>query len=167
MKEEFKSPLLKGVKRSDYYTKKSSEISDLIYWMSCLIMVILSILIGCILVPLMIILSGAVLFSLISFLGLLVGIIFSHLVFRIEHLRTRHHLFAAILIPVMGLFNVFMISNLTNKIKDIYNIQEVYNDPFILSLFFASFMMLPYLYSLSMHMRKKMKLMSSKSKTKK
>jgi sensor histidine kinase YesM len=152
---KYKSPLLKGVKRSDYYINKSSEISDLVYWMSCLIMVVLSILIGCILVPLMLILSGAVLFSIISFLGMIVGIIFSQLVFRIEHLKTRHHLFAALLIPVMGLFNVFMISNLTNKMNEIYKIKEMYNDPFVLSLFFASFMLLPYLYGLSVSIKKR------------
>lgn len=100
-----------------YYAKKSSRT---IYWLVLLVMGIANFLIFVALIPFMLIINTNQLLVVIGAIGLLFGLIFNYLVKDIEHLQPKHHIFAAVLIPVLSIINIVILINIGVFMKGIY-----------------------------------------------
>ncbi len=144
-KTDYTSPLLHNVKKNDYYKEHSKAMREMVYWISCLIMIVLNVFVAFAMVPILLVMTGFSLYLILAVLGTLVGIIFGHLIGNIEMLEKKHHIFAAILIPFLAVLNIVLISNLTNKIITLFSLNSNTNNPVILSIYFTVFLILPYI----------------------
>ena len=117
-----------------------------IYWMVILGLVVCNFLIAMLMVPLLLVLPGASLYFTIGLLGLLFGLLFDFLIKDIEHIEKKHHLFAAILIPILSIVTIFFMVAVAEKVAIALNL-VVLESPWIVSLVYIGLFMAPYIYS--------------------
>jgi hypothetical protein len=77
-----------------------------------LLLAICNFLIFLAIIPLMIFIKSPLLILILGTLGLLFGLIFSFLIKDIEHLQPRHHIFAALFMPILSIINIFVLVTL-------------------------------------------------------
>jgi hypothetical protein len=94
------------------YTHYSKKASRLLYLLFLLILSICNFLIFLGIIPLMIFIKSPLLILILGTLGLLFGLIFSFLIRDIEHLQPRHHIFAALFMPILSIINIFVLVTL-------------------------------------------------------
>lgn len=115
----------------------------LIYWMTLLILAVCNFIVTLTLIPFVLVLDALNIYLVSAGLGLVFGLLFNTLVTDIEHLRPRHHLFAAILIPVLALVNFYLISIVITKISSLLLIEVLVN-PMLLGLVYCALFIMPY-----------------------
>ena len=64
----------------------------------------------------------------------------------IEHIEKKHHLFAAILIPILSIVTIFFMVAVAEKVAIALNL-VVLESPWIVSLVYIGLFMAPYIYS--------------------
>jgi len=114
--------------------------------MSLLVLTISNLFIAVVLIPFLLALSPVPLYFIVMLLGGLMGIIFNHLIKDIEHIETKHHLFAVFFIPVIGVIDLFIVVNLANKIAKVLLI-KAHTDALSVSLVFVASFLFPYIVS--------------------
>ena len=85
------------------------------------------------------------LFTVVIVLGLSFGALFELLIRSIEHLEPRHHIFLAILIPIVAVINVFIITLVSNNLEKIFRISNPHN-PYIIGIIYAVSFILPFVF---------------------
>lgn len=127
--------------------KKQKMIHDhshkVVYWTILLVLLIANFMISMVLIPFLIIINKIVLFTITASLGALFGVVFSHLIFDLEHLERRHHIFAAVFIPLIGIINIYLMIQVAESVAALFQLQS-YQDPFTIALVYAIFFLLPY-----------------------
>ncbi|MDP3765178.1 MAG: hypothetical protein Q8R04_01575 [Nanoarchaeota archaeon] len=126
---------------------KPSDIKFLenrIYWILLVMIVVANFAISVAIMPLLIALRGMILYFVLVVLGIVLGLLFEVVIRSIEHLEKKHHVFLAILIPLIALANVFVISNISNDLTKTLNLTNVHNSIIIAIVYAASFV-LPYI----------------------
>lgn len=126
----------------------------LLYWTTILVLAICNFLISILIVPLLLVVNQPQVFVIIAMLGFFFGFVFNLLVTKIEHLEIKHHVFAAVFIPVISIINIFILVNLTNKLVSITKIGSSQNSLTISIIYVAAFM-LPYLYGITIKPKEK------------
>jgi len=119
---------------------------NILYWQTILIMLIANLFISMALLPILIMLKGAVAAAVVVILGILLGLIFNHLIRDIEGLKKHHHFFAGIFIPATAIIDLFIITRLANSLGPALGIAGS-QDSFLLSLVFIVAFLLPYVIS--------------------
>ena len=75
--------------------------------------------------------------------------LFNFLVWDVEeHLTKKHHLIAGIIIPVLAVFNLYMVTKISNSINTVFKITSVRENPLTISAFYVIAFLLPYLWTL-------------------
>ena len=132
---------------SSYEIKDKSgskkELNKLVYWMSLLIIAVCNLGISLFLVPFLIVFGITFSSVIVIALGFMFGILFSFLIKDIEHLEPKHHLFAAIFIPMIALINIFLMVQGANFFANIFK-TDIQQDPVLLSFFYIGAFLLPY-----------------------
>ncbi len=111
-----------------------------VYWLSLLIAVIGNFVMAIALIPELLVFKGFQLYLVVITLGLSFGLLFELLVRSIEHLKTKHHIFLGIIIPILAVINFIIVSNNMKKFIGIGNPQN----PLIIGAVYAIAFMLPY-----------------------
>lgn len=139
-----------GILASEEKSKKHIEYrknaSRVIYWMALLVLITINIIISVVLVPFLLVLKSYILYIIIGTIALMFGLIFNFLIVDLEHLERKHHLFAAIIIPLVAIINIFLIVNASNRIDDLLKI-NIQHNPITISVVYVFFFILPYLFS--------------------
>ena len=117
-----------------------------LYWSGLLFLTVMNFTIAVILLPLMLLMEGWVVYIIVGIIGLLFGFIFDFLIRDLEHLEKRHHLFAAGVIPMIAILDLFLIQLVAKNIASILRIQVVQNPLMLGSLYLLAFLM-PFTYS--------------------
>ena len=115
----------------------------LMYWMSLVALTLLNIIGVVFLVPLIIILEGVYLYSTVMTFGIVFGLLFNYLILGIEHLEAKHHIIAWILVPLLGVFDIYLMSVFTRKVEIMFELTTSYNVPVMVVCFIGAFV-LPY-----------------------
>ncbi|NQV08764.1 hypothetical protein HQ529_02845 [Candidatus Woesearchaeota archaeon] len=130
--------------RSSEYERTSNRI---IYWTVLLVLTISNFLVAVLLIPFLLVISTVKFYLLIITLGLIFGLLFDLLVRDIEHLKTKHHVFAAVFIPIIAVVNLFMMITIANRLADFLNI-GITESPVFASFIYVLVFILPHIINL-------------------
>lgn len=111
-----------------------------VYWLSLLIAAIGNFVMAIALIPELLVFKDFQLYLIVITLGLSFGLLFELLVRSIEHLKTKHHIFLGIIIPLLAVINFVIVSNNMKKFIGIENPQN----PLIIGAVYTLAFMLPY-----------------------
>lgn len=115
-----------------------------IYWILLILIIVANFAISIALLPLLIVLKEIFLYFIVIVLGLVFGLLFELVIRSMEHLENKHHIFLAILIPLVALLNIFIISKISHDLSKILNLTNFHN-PIIIGIVYAASFVLPYI----------------------
>ena len=95
-----------------------------VYWFSLLIAIVGNLIISISLIPVLLALKGQQLYFIIIVLGISFGLLFELLIRTVENLKSKHHLFLGIIIPIIAVINFIIVSNNTKRLIGIENPQN-------------------------------------------
>lgn len=116
------------------------------YWMFLIMLTIINFFVSITLIPFLLILKVTQLFSMVAVLGIGFGMLFNVLIWDIEHLETRHHVGAALFLPILAIVSITLIVTAANTMAEgiIGGVHQ--NAVLIAGIYVLSFL-LPYLVS--------------------
>ena len=129
-------------------SKTKPYINRLIYWTVIFVIIIGNLMVSMLLVPFLIVLDKIALDFAIIILGLGFGALFTILVQSVEYIERKHHLLAAIIIPVSALINIFAVVWMANTLNDLFRFTNLRANPYIIGLMYVVAFVLPYIISL-------------------
>ena len=127
------------------YPLYKESINRLLYWTTILVLAVCNFLISVLIVPLLLVVNRPAVYITIGALGFFFGFVFNLLISKVGHLETRHHVFAAVFIPLVSVINIFILVALTNRISSLLKMGLEVNSLLIAVIYVGAFM-LPYLY---------------------
>ena len=135
------------LKKDDSYYQTTYASHRFLYWTGLAFLLIINFLIAIVLLPLILIMKGSLVYIIVGGIGLLFGLIFDFLVKDLEHLERSHHLFAALLIPIIAIMNLVIISFVSKNVGHILGV-KIAENPLIASSVYLLAFMGPFAYSL-------------------
>jgi ABC-type Fe3+-siderophore transport system permease subunit len=114
-----------------------------IFWILIILIIAANFAVSVALLPLLVALRGALPYFVIATLGSVFGLLFELVIRSMEHLERQHHLFLAILIPLVAVANMFIISSMSGNLARVLNLSNA-NNPAIISIIYAASFVLPY-----------------------
>ncbi len=126
-------------------SNSKKELNKLLYWMSLLIMAVCNFGISLFLIPFLIVFKDTFSIIIVAIMGLLFGILFSFLIKDIEHLEPKHHLFAAIFVPLIALLNIYFMVQGANFFSDVFKTEIRHNPIYIGTSYIVTFL-IPYIW---------------------
>jgi len=103
------------------YPLYKESINRLLYWTTILVLAVCNFLISVLIVPLLLVVNRPAVYITIGALGFFFGFVFNLLISKVGHLETRHHVFAAVFIPLVSVINIFILVALTNRISSYHH----------------------------------------------
>ena len=125
-------------------TQETRFLEKRIYWILLIVIIAANFAISVALIPVLMALSGMVVYIIILMLGIVFGLLFELVIRSIEHLEKKHHIFLAILIPLIALANIFIISKISNSLSAALQLTNFHNS-IIIALVYAVSFVLPYI----------------------
>jgi len=125
-------------------TKENIFLEKRIYCILLVLIAAANFAISVALIPILIALRGVLLYFAVIVLGIVFGLLFELVIRGIEHLEKHHHLFLAILIPLIALANVFFISRTSNDLIAMLGFKNMHN-PSVIAVVYAASFVLPYI----------------------
>jgi len=113
-----------------------------VYWFSLILVIFGNFILSISLIPVLLALKGLSLYLVIITLGISFGLLFELLIRTIEHLKTKHHLFLGIIIPILAVINFIIISSNIKKLIGIENPQN----PIIVGSVYTIAFIIPYIF---------------------
>jgi hypothetical protein len=113
-----------------------------VYWFSLMVAIVGNFMISIALIPMLLALKSIQLYVVIITLALSFGLLFELLIRTIE-LRTSHHVFLGILIPIIALLNFIFIVLVSNRIEVIISVGN-HQNPILVGIWYSIAFMLPY-----------------------
>jgi hypothetical protein len=102
------------------YTEKHRTEDIWLYRFRIIFLTIVEIVISVFFIPIFLIAPNALLALILFALGLVFGFLFEHLIIGLEHLEPKHHLRAAIIIPLVGVVNLLLFMAAGNGLKKVW-----------------------------------------------
>ncbi len=118
-----------------------------LYWLILLVLVVFNFLIFIALAFLAVFLDAFQRTAVIAGIGLVFGLIFNFLIIDLEHLEQKHHLVAALIIPIVAVVNLLIMTWIINGIRNIWDM-PLAGSTITESIIYVGFFIAPYLYSL-------------------
>lgn len=134
---------LKMLSKNNKHVEYEISSNRIIYWTVLLVLTISNFLVAVILIPFLLVISTIKFYFLVMILALIFGLLFDLLIRDIGHLKTKHHVFAAIFIPIIAVINLFIMIGVANRLVEILKIGQ-YEDPVFASFIYVLVFMLPY-----------------------
>jgi len=88
------------------------------YWMFLIILTVINFFVSVALIPFLLILHIAQISIIVAVLGVGFGMLFNLLIWDIEHLETRHHVGAAVFLPVLAIVSISLIVMASNRMAE-------------------------------------------------
>lgn len=117
------------------------KLDYVLHWFLFFIILIANLAVFFYMIPIIILIDGLIAYFLLAILGLGLGAIFDIVISDLTHLEKHHHVFMALLIPVITTI-LFMLS--MYFIQQNYQVGNLFLHPLGLSLTYAIAVMIPY-----------------------
>jgi len=130
----------KAEKKKHPHVKK---LETCLYWFTLIIGIIGTLLISLILIPVLLINSTAWGYVLTGVFAFLLGALIILIVKDLEWLEHHHHLLISLLIPIIAIFNLFIVVNRINLLSHSLGLNNFHNPTLIGATYFICFI-LPY-----------------------
>ena len=118
-------------------------LDKIVYWIALIVAIIGNFIISIVLIPFLFALRPFNLYLIVITIGISFGLLFELLIRSINHLKTHHHLFFGFIIPAIAIVNIFIITNISNKVKEIIPVANSQN-PFVVSVVYSIAFIIPY-----------------------
>ena len=120
-----------------------------IFWSILFVMIIGNALVSFVLIPLLLVFNKLAMDIFVIVIGFTIGLLFNFLIWDVgEYLTKKHHLTAAILIPLLGVINLHAVVRISNSVNDVFQITEVRGDPLVVGALYVIAFLAPYLFTL-------------------
>ena len=119
--------------------------SKITFWSALVVIIFANLLVTLVLIPFLIVLNKWVLYLTVIILAGVVGFLYNFLITDIGHLEKKHHLSAAIIVPILALSNMVVMVLVSNKFITDLKIQFPSHNPWIIGIVFALAFITPYL----------------------
>lgn len=129
------------------YTIHAKNSTRILYWLTLLILVVFNFLIFLLFAVLAFFMDALQTHVAVAGIGLVFGLIFNFLILDLEHLEPKHHLAAALLIPLVATINLFIMTFIVNLLRDIWGL-PLTGGALTESIIYVVFFIGPFLYSL-------------------
>ena len=134
--------IIENAKRNK--TKENLFLEKRVYWILLAVIISGNFAISVALIPLLLALNGIILYFLIAILGVSFGLLFELVIRTIEHLEKKHHLFLAVMIPLIALGSAFLITRISNELVSKFGLSNSH-EPIIVGLIYAVSFVIPYI----------------------
>ena len=133
-----------------FHDKSRSIVTSnrILFWSMLFVIIIGNALIALILIPFLLVFDKFAVNIFIVVIGFAVGLLFNFLVWDIEHLTIKHHLLAAIIIPVLAIVDLYAIVKISNAINEVFEITVIRGDPILISAVYVIAFLVPYLWTI-------------------
>jgi len=125
--------------------KHDTHFSKIVFWSALVVIIFANLLVSLILIPFLIVLNKWLLYTTIVILAGTVGFLYNFLITDIGHLEKKHHLTAAIIIPILALANMTIMVFVSNRFIRDLKVDNVQHNIWITAIVFAVAFILPYL----------------------
>ena len=131
--EEIKKaePVLENAEKHDIY------LSRIAYYSALMVIILANLLASVALMFLAIVIESNFLYIIVASLGVVIGFLYNYLVTDIGHLEKHHHIFGALIIPLVAIFNIILIVVVANTLIQELGIGNVAHTPWLVGVMFA------------------------------
>ncbi|MBD3361918.1 hypothetical protein GF358_03955 [Candidatus Woesearchaeota archaeon] len=119
----------------------------IVYGVALLIAIIGNFIVSVVIVPILIALTGFPLYFTLFFVGISFGALLYTVIKMVEAINPKKNLIAGLIIASLALINIYMITNLTNKLELQMGLTK-FHDPILVSIAYAGGYILPYIFFL-------------------
>jgi hypothetical protein len=123
-----------------------AHFSKIVFWSALIVIIFANLIVSLVLIPFLIVLNKWVLFTTVILLAGTVGFLYNFLINDIGHLQRRHHVLAAIIIPILTLANMITMVLVSNRFIRDLNVDNVQHNPWVVAIVFAVAFILPYVF---------------------
>ncbi len=118
--------------------------SKIVFWSALVVIIFANVIVSLVLIPFLIVLKEWLLYVLVFVLAGVVGFLYNFLITDIGHLEKKHHLIAAVIIPILALGNMVVVVLISNGFIIELGINNPEHNPWFLGGVFVVAFALPY-----------------------
>ncbi len=126
--------------------KKNSHIlliDNSLYWFTLIIGIIGTFIVSLVLIPILIVANNHWSYLLTGFFGLVIGLLITFTIKDFHWLESYHHILISLLIPIIALFNLFIVVMKVNSLNSFLGTAEHHN-PIIIGIIYFVCFLIPY-----------------------
>jgi Kef-type K+ transport system membrane component KefB len=128
----------------EHRREHEKHFSQIILWSALIVILFGNLMVTLILVPFLPLMSLPMAIIVTIILATSMGFLYNLLINDIGHLEKKHHIAAGIIMPILALFNMFLVVLISNKFNSGQLIANTHN-PWILGIVFGIMFITPYL----------------------
>jgi hypothetical protein len=95
--------------------------------------------------PLLVALKAPALYTIMIILGIVFGFLFELVIRGMEHLKKKHHIALALIIPIIAVASAFFISRISNSVSSELGINN-FHQPAVVGIVYAASFAAPYIF---------------------
>ena len=127
-----------------------------VYWIALLLMIIGTFFASVLLIGFQLVFSESFVYVAVAILGLTLGIIFTAIIWEIEHIEAKRYIVEWIFIPAIALINVYIMVALSNHMASLIRQRSLIQNPTIMSAAYVVAFVLPFAaFKAHQHIRNK------------
>ncbi len=118
--------------------------SKIVFWSALVVVVLANIMVSLVLIPFLIVLNQWLLYTLVVVLAGTIGFLYNFLIMDIGHLEKKHHILAAVILPLLALGNLLVTVVIANRFIAELQVNNPPHVPWVIAVVFAAAFILPY-----------------------
>ncbi|MBW3014995.1 hypothetical protein KY330_01085 [Candidatus Woesearchaeota archaeon] len=146
--------ILSSPEKKEKHVMFGKTMSGYMFWLGLIVLTLCMLGIAFFLIPFFIVVTNYFLHFVIMALAIVFGLLFDFIIKDIEHLDTKHHVFAALYIPIMAISFLAISVAISNRVDELLGV-TLHRTPWGISIVFVITFMVPYLISLIKKKRNK------------
>ena len=127
-------------------------IDNSLYWFTLIIGILGSVIVSLVLIPILIVANNYWSYLLTGFFALMIGLLIVIIIKDFHWLETHHHVLVSLLIPIIALFNLFIVVIKVNSLNAFLKTAEHHN-PIIIGIIYFICFLVPYGFFLLLRRR--------------
>jgi len=128
------------------------HLENSLYWFTLIIGIIGTMLLSIVLIPVLVVSNDFWSYALTAVFGFLLGAIIIIIIKDLHWLEGHHHLLISLLIPIVAIFNFFIVVNRVNLFNYSIGINTTHN-PILIGMIYFIFFLVPYMLFLIIRRR--------------
>ena len=123
-----------------------AHFSRIVFWSALVVTIFANIVVSLILIPFLIFIAPWALYTIVILLGGSIGFLYELLITDIGHLKTKHHISASVVLPLIAVVNVAVMVIVANTVIAEGTVTSSPHNPWIVAIVFAVAFILPYVF---------------------
>ncbi len=119
------------------------KVEDSLYWFTLIIGIIGTVMLSLILIPVLVVSNNFWAYTITGVFGFLLGALIIIIIKDLHWLEHHHHLLISLLIPIVAIFNFFIVVNRVNTFNISVGIRNIHNPVMVGIVYFICFLV-PY-----------------------